>query len=421
MGRGARMCRAAPSCVLAPHASVSDERHAYAGVAFAVLGADVGAAHAASRTCTSGDTLSFGQHPVGSSTGASVVVANCGDQAWSFTADGIHPATNPADVPYLVMGVRRARVSRRRHGASTASIRHMPAPTLAGKLVVAISSRALFDLTDSHRVYTELGVETYHRYQIEHEDELLEPGPAFALVTKLLRLNRLSKQYVEVILLSRNSADTGLRVFNAIKHYGLDITRAAFTKGEPTSRYVPAFGAHLFLSADTDDVRRALEDGYAAATIFPSVFRNETDELRIAFDGDAVLFSDEAERVYQSAGLAAFAESERDAAAKPLTGGPFKEFLAALHRIQADFPEDRSPIRTALVTARSAPAHERVIRTLRAWNIRIDEALFLGGLDKGEFLRAFGADIFFDDQTRHVESAAQHVPACHVPHGIANE
>ena len=187
----------------------------------------------------------------------------------------------------------------------------MAAPTLEGKLVVAISSRALFDLTESHRVYTERGVETYHRYQIEHEDELLEPGPAFALVTKLLRLNRPAKQYVEVILLSRNSADTGLRVFNSIKHYGLDITRAAFTKGESTSRYVPAFGAHLFLSADTGDVRRALEDGYAAATIFPSVFRNETDELRIAFDGDAVLFSDEAERIYQAAGLTAFAQSER--------------------------------------------------------------------------------------------------------------
>jgi len=297
----------------------------------------------------------------------------------------------------------------------------MGAPTLAGKLVVAISSRALFDLTESHRIYTDLGVEHYHRYQIEHEDELLEPGPAFTLVTKLLRLNAPPKQYVEVILLSRNSADTGLRVFNAIKHYGLDITRAAFTKGESTSRYVPAFGAHLFLSADIDDVRRALDDGYAAATIFPNVIRNETDELRIAFDGDAVLFSDEAERVYQANGLAAFAQSERDAAATPLSGGPFKEFLAALHRIQSDFPEDRSPIRTALVTARSAPAHERVIRTLRAWNIRIDEALFLGGLDKGQFLRAFGADIFFDDQARHVESAAQHVPACHVPHGIANE
>jgi 5'-nucleotidase len=297
----------------------------------------------------------------------------------------------------------------------------MPKPTLTDKLVVAISSRALFDLTESHRIYTVDGVAAYHRYQVEHEDEILAPGPAFVLAKKLLRLNRPDKQYVEVILLSRNSADTGLRVFNAIKHYRLDITRAAFTKGEPTSRYVPAFGAHLFLSADTGDVRRALDDGYAAATIFPSAAAaNETDELRIAFDGDAVLFSDEAERVYQEEGLAAFAQSESDAALEPLSGGPFKDFLAGLHRIQSDFPEDRNPIRTALVTARSAPAHERVIRTLRAWNIRIDEALFLGGLDKGEFLRAFRADIFFDDQRTHVESAAQHVAAGHVPHGIAN-
>ena len=297
----------------------------------------------------------------------------------------------------------------------------MAKPTLAGKLVVAISSRALFDLTESHRIYTEAGVDAYHRYQVEHEDEILAPGPAFVLVKKLLRLNRPDKQYVEVILLSRNSADTGLRVFNAIKHYGLDITRAAFTKGEPTSRYVPAFGAHLFLSADQGDVRRALDEGHAAATIFPSaVGTNETAELRIAFDGDAVLFSDEAERVYQESGLVAFSQSESDSAMEPLTGGPFKEFLAGLHRIQADFPEDRSPIRTALVTARSAPAHERVIRTLRAWNIRIDEALFLGGLDKGEFLRAFRADIFFDDQRTHVESASRHVAAGHVPHGIAN-
>jgi 5'-nucleotidase len=298
----------------------------------------------------------------------------------------------------------------------------VPKPTLADKLVVAISSRALFDLTESHRVYTDAGVEAYHRYQIEHEDELLAPGPAFVLVNKLLRLNRPDKQYVEVILLSRNSADTGLRVFNAIKHYGLDITRAAFTKGEPTSRYVPAFGAHLFLSADTEDVKRVLNDGYAAATIVPSaVGKNQGDELRIAFDGDAVLFSDEAERVYQKNGLAAFSKSEVEAALEPLSGGPFKEFLAGLHRIQADFSGDASPIRTALVTARSAPAHERVIRTLRAWNIRIDEALFLGGLDKGEFLRAFGADIFFDDQRTHVESASRHVATGHVPHGVANE
>ena len=298
----------------------------------------------------------------------------------------------------------------------------MARPTLTDKLVVAISSRALFDLTDSHRVYTDAGVGAYHRYQVAHEDELLAPGPAFVLVKKLLRLNRPDKQYVEVILLSRNSADTGLRIMNSIHHHGLDVTRAAFTKGEPTSRYVPAFGAHLFLSADTEDVKRVLNDGYAAATIFPSTGgKSETSDLRIAFDGDAVLFSDEAERVYQKSGLAAFSKSESDAALQPLSGGPFKEFLAGLHRIQSDFAADESPIRTALVTARSAPAHERVIRTLRAWNIRIDEALFLGGLDKGEFLRAFGADIFFDDQQTHIDSAARHVATGHVPHGIANE
>src|SRR5204863_2819396 len=185
-------------------------------------------------------------------------------------------------------GAVRRRSRSLRRGRYTQS---MPKPTLAGKLVVAISSRALFDLTESHRIYTVNGVAAYHRYQVLHEDEVLAPGPAFMLVKKLLRLNRPDKQYVEVILLSRNSADTGLRVFNAIKHYGLDISRAAFTKGEATSRYVPAFGAHLFLSADTDDVRRVLQEGHAAATIFAGAGEKaETDGLRIAFDGDAVLF-----------------------------------------------------------------------------------------------------------------------------------
>lgn len=296
----------------------------------------------------------------------------------------------------------------------------MPKPTLADKLVVAISSRALFDLSESHFIFTEQGVDAYQRYQIEHEDETLAPGPAFTLVKKMLRLNRPDKQYVEVILLSRNSADTGLRVFNSIKHYGLDISRAAFTKGEPTSRYVRAFGSHLFLSADPEDVKRALDDGYAAATIFPSVYKNETDELRIAFDGDAVIFSDEAERVYQSGGLDAFARRETAAARDPLPGGPFKKFLAALHQIQSDYPEEKSPIRTALVTARSAPAHERAIRTLMDWHIAVDEAMFLGGLSKGEFLREFEPDFFFDDQTGHVDSAAMHVPSGHVAAGIAN-
>jgi 5'-nucleotidase len=296
-----------------------------------------------------------------------------------------------------------------------------------GKLVVAISSRALFDLEASNRVFETEGVAAYHRYQLAREDEILAPGIAFGLVRKLLALNNLApkRPRAEVILLSRNTADTGLRIMTSIAHYGLDVTRAAFTGGESTYPYVPAFDAHLFLSANPIDVRKALDAGHAAATILPSALVGQNvdapGELRIAFDGDAVLFSDEAERVYKRDGLERFTATETTAAREPLSGGPFKSFLAALHRIQAEFPLDGAPIRTALVTARSAPAHERVIRTLRAWDIRIDEALFLGGLDKAPFLKAFGADIFFDDQRGHCESARHHVATGHVPFGVANE
>lgn len=291
------------------------------------------------------------------------------------------------------------------------------------QLVIAISSRALFNLDDSHKVYMEQGLDAYAQYQIEHEEEVLPKGEAFPLVEKLLRLNsRLERHQVEVILLSRNSADTGLRVFNSIQHYNLPITRAAFCGGQDPYRYINPFGCQLFLSTDPNDVRRALADGVAAATLIAGGSRpEEHDQLRFAFDGDAVLFSDESERIYKSQGLAAFSHNEKQAAHEPLSGGPFKAFLAALHSIQSEFPRDQSPIRTALVTARSAPAHERVIRTLRAWDIRIDESLFLGGLTKAAFLKAYGADVFFDDQTLHCTEASLHVPTGHVPHGVANE
>lgn len=291
------------------------------------------------------------------------------------------------------------------------------------KLVIAISSRALFDLAESHAVFESKGVNAYCDYQTSREEEPLAPGIAFNMVKKLLALNNRNPKEpnVEVILLSRNSADTGLRVFNSIKHHDINISRAAFTRGKSTFPYASAFGAHLFLSADVDDVREALNSGLAAATILPSNIRTSTDGvLRIAFDGDAVIFSDEAERVFQEQGLEAFTVNETKAAKTPLSGGPFKNFLAMLHHIQADYPAEESPIRTALVTARSAPAHERVIRTLRDWNIRIDEAIFLGGLDKGPFLKAFDADIFFDDQSKHCDSARQHVATGHVPSGVKN-
>jgi 5'-nucleotidase len=291
-------------------------------------------------------------------------------------------------------------------------------------LVIGISSRALFDLRESHEVFECQGLAAYSDYQVAREDVFLEPGVAFPLVRKLLALNEGAADHprVEVILLSRNSADTGLRIFNTIEHFGLNIERAAFTNGESPWKYMEAFGADLLLSTNAGDVRKALLNGYAAATILPgSSSGRETGQLRIAFDGDAVLFSDEAERVYQEQGLEAFAASERQAANQPLSGGPFKHVLEALHKIQSAFPIENNPIRTALVTARSAPAHKRVVLTLREWGIRIDEALFLGGRSKGEFLKAFGADIFFDDQQVHIDSAKAHVTSAHVPNGIVNE
>ena len=311
-----------------------------------------------------------------------------------------------------------------------------------GRLVVAISARALFDLSESHELFENEGLDAYRDHQMTRENELLSPGIAFPLVQKLLKLNAAvpassvapapasslaapapaAAPRVEVILLSRNSTDTGLRIFNSIEHYGLSIVRAAFTGGAPTAPYVASFGAQLFLSANPESVARALHDGIAAATILPSKAPlSASDQLRIAFDGDAVIFGDESERVSEEQGIDAFHRNETQLADQPLSGGPFRGFLAALHRLQEAYPPDASPIRTALVTARSAPAHKRVILTLRSWGVRLDEALFLGGRDKGPFLEAFGADIFFDDSHANVESARKHdVTSGHVPHGVRN-
>ena len=292
-------------------------------------------------------------------------------------------------------------------------------------LTIAISSRALFDLDESNRVYESEGLEAYRQFQIDHEDDVLPAGGGFNFVKKLLNINSLLKESrVEVILLSRNSADTGLRIFNSIKAHELKIKRAAFCGGQSPYRYIQPFGCDLFLSSHAEDVGNALQHGVAAAMLLAGPTRptggEASGQLRLAFDGDAVLFSDEAERVYRDQGLVAFDETESAAAAEPLEGGPFKAFLKALHGLQREFDKD-CPIRTALVTARGAPAHERVIRTLRAWDIRLDESLFLGGMEKTEFLKAFGADVFFDDQARNCERAVPHLAAGHVPHGVRNQ
>jgi 5'-nucleotidase len=297
-------------------------------------------------------------------------------------------------------------------------------PQSSPKLVIAISSTALFDMRESHDIYEKQGIEAYAEYQRQHEDDILEPGEAFPLASKLLRINEKlgGEPRVEIILLSRNSADTGLRVFNSIEHHGLKITRAAFSGGDSPYRYVSAFACHLFLSTNAADVRNALNNGMAAATLLPSQSATkDSEELRFAFDGDAVLFSDASERIFKEQGLDAFTENEKNSAHQPMDAGPFKSFLEALQGLQSEFPTGECPIRTALVTARAAPAHERVVRTLRDWNVRIDESLFLGGLSKGDFLKSFAADVFFDDQQVHCTSASEHVATGHVPHGVANE
>lgn len=291
---------------------------------------------------------------------------------------------------------------------------------LDDKLVVGISSRALFDLEEENRIYNEQGLKAYSEYQIAHENDVLKPGTGFSLVKALLHLNALNegKRLTEIIIMSRNSADTSLRIFNSIDHYKLDISRAALAGGAEITPYLEPFRTDLFLSANEIDVQNAINADFAAGMICthtPITTERSIDQIRIAFDGDAVIFSDESERIYQSKGLPAFAEYEKENAKKPLPEGPFAKLLKTISYLQKQFQPEVSPIRTALVTARNAPAHERVIRTLRAWDVRIDEAFFLGGIEKSEILKAFGAHIFFDDQQGHVDPASKLVPSAKVP------
>ena len=295
---------------------------------------------------------------------------------------------------------------------------------LEHRLVIGVSSRALFDLSVENELFETQGVEAYCRYQVEHEMDYLMPGNGFRLIEALLNINKIPGQEgrVEVIIMSHNSPDTSLRVFNSIAHYGLQISRAVLASGASLAPYLNAFHTDLYLSADEEDVQAAIDGGIAAGIIccdrIQTVGENTEpiSQIRIAFDGDAVLFSDESEQIYKEQGLEAFEENERLRANQPMNQGPFAKFLKTISDIQKDFPQDQAPIRTALVTARSAPAHERVIRTLRAWNVRIDEAFFLGGISKSDVLKAFGAQIFFDDQAVHTKLASQVVPSARVPY-----
>jgi 5'-nucleotidase len=293
------------------------------------------------------------------------------------------------------------------------------------QLVVALSSRALFDFEEENRVFEESDDRAYMRLQSQRMQTPASPGVAFPLVRKLMAFNTPERQRVEVVVLSRNDPVSGLRVYHSAQSHGLPIQRGVFTRGRSPYRYLKSLGAHLFLSANASDVDQALEAGYPAAHVYPHSIKaveNFPNEIRIAFDGDAVLFSDEAERVYQAQGLDAFVAHETQRASTPLPPGPFKPLLEVLHQLQQDTRDNPvMRLRTALVTARSAPAHERAIRTLMNWNIEIDEAMFLGGLSKGDFLKEFEPDFFFDDQTRHCESGAVAGPTGHVRSGVTNE
>ncbi len=294
---------------------------------------------------------------------------------------------------------------------------------MTDKLKIAIGSRALFQLEKENAIFEEEGIPAYEKYQRAHEEEVLLPGAGFRLIRALLQLNETadSAQPVEILIASRNSADTGTRVFRSLEHYGMDVTRGIFTSGAGLAPYLKAFDIDLFLTANPADAQAAIDCGIPAATIVTDHANrydpdDELHEIRIAFDGDAVLFSDEAEAVFKKEGLGAFTAREKALADQPLPEGPFAKFLRALNRLQNDGYPGPVSIRTALVTSRNAPAHQRVISTLRAWNVRIDESFFLGGLPKTEILRAFGAHIFFDDQKIYTEAAANAVPSAKVPY-----
>ena len=290
---------------------------------------------------------------------------------------------------------------------------------LHDKLVIAISSRALFNLEEENAIFDKEGLESYYTHQLENLDNPLSKGSAFRFVQNLLAINqRFENKLIEVIILSRNNAATGLRIGRSIEHYALDIERTGWTAGTPVARYLEAFKVDLFLSVHAPDVEEAVNSGVAAATILPHtpISSEESDMVKIAFDGDAVIFGDESEKVYQEGGLDAFIAHERENAKNPLSKGPFFKFLKIISEIQDTFPMESSPIRTALVTARSFSTHERVLGTLEGWGVRVDEAFFQGGVQKYEVIKAFGADIFFDDQDAHLQHASKATPSAKVPY-----
>ncbi|MGW6863686.1 5'-nucleotidase [Streptomyces sp. NPDC054901] len=303
---------------------------------------------------------------------------------------------------------------------------------LSSRLVVGIASSALFDLTDCDAVFRERGEDAYRAYQEVHLKDVLAKGVAFPFVRRLLSLNDLAEPpdaLVEVIILSRNDPDTGLRVMRSIEAHGLPISRAVFRQGRSPHRFMPALNMSLFLSANGADVRDAVADGMPAGHVLETARVDDEDdpELRIAFDFDGVLAGDASERIFQSAGLDAFRAHEVRNATTPHDPGPLREFLAGINRIQRREEDERRKnpgyqprLRVSLVTARDAPAHERAVRSLKQWGLRVNDAFFLGGIDKAPVIGALDPHIFFDDQVSHLNGTAPATPSVHIPFGVVN-
>lgn len=296
-------------------------------------------------------------------------------------------------------------------------------PDFSQTLIVGVSSTALFDLREADRVFNEKGMVAYRKYMLDHEEDVLSPGTGFPLVRALTRLNEHAEgpPLVDVRVMSKNSPETGVRISNSARHLELGVTRFVFTGGEPLADYADALSLDLYLSTTERDVQQLIDsDVCAAALLYPPPAGHEPpeDQVRIALDGDAVVFSDESEILYKAEGIDAFWKSESEAANTPMNPGPFYKFLQKLALLQQRLPEpvEYNQVRIAIVTARNAPADRRVITTLRSWGIYVDAAFFLGGLEKAPVLRAFRPHIFFDDQPVHLDAAATHVPSARVPY-----
>jgi len=299
------------------------------------------------------------------------------------------------------------------------------------KLVIAVSSSSLFDLSESHKIYEDKGLEEYKKHQEKNIDIILEKGVAFPFIRRFLNINKLYPEQspVEVVLLSKNSPETGLRVFRSIKHYELDITRAAFMSGESPYEYIPSFNASLFLSTNPDDVQSAIDKNYPAGLVLHSSCNDENDtELRIAFDFDGVIADDESESVYKNSGLEAFYAHELANNLIPHQPGLLADLCKKLSKMQRleSIQEKSKPsyekiLKISIVTARNAPAHERVITTLKKLGISPDHIFFLGGMDKNRILDVLKPHIFFDDQLSHLQPSDKNIPMVHIPFGIANK